>query len=244
MTGTRVLAVLLPGAGAAAAPTLAAFESLTRGPDTVALPGPREELTPQDCDWVWLLEAGLLPEPPALERLLDAVAPPAEASAEAADRPLRLPPVLAASRVLAADGGLDPAAAPVPEIRRPERVLAALEQGHVALRAARARSLLVRADAVRAAAPGPATDLAGTELTWTARLLRAAPGVLVPDSVVVRSRAARGLHRPPPARRAASTLRLLRGLESNEQLWFGSYLLERASASLRERLSSGPREDP
>lgn len=169
-----------------------------------------------DTPWVWLLDAGIVPEPSALDRLLDAGA---HASPQ---------PALLASRVLTPGGALDESARPVVEAMRPERVLEALEAGLLALRATRSGSLLLRADAL--VAPGMATR--GMDLEWTARLLTRERGALVPGSVAIRvGDAPTGL----AATNLASMLRLLGLLEPRERMWFLSHLGERAASSIRGR---------
>jgi hypothetical protein len=163
---------------------------------------------------LWLLDAGVLPEPDALERLLEA--------AESASQP----PALLVSKILAPDGKLDEGSLPVPEVHRTDRVLAALEQHAVALRVARRGSMLLRADEGARFATGLVSD---RDLEWTARLLRDKRGLLVPSSVAVRDA---GRTRPP---RLKDALRLLAALEPKERLWFAAHLGEQALASRRSR---------
>lgn len=160
-------------------------------------------------EWVWLLQAGVIPEPDALQQLvLAAESPPPS-------------PAIVASRVLTTEGGLDPESLPVPEAHRGDRILGALERGAVPLRVARHGSLLVRSAAISQLDSGRLLD---GDLEWSAKLLRDSPGLLVPASVAVRAKGG-------PSRRAGQLvgmLRLLYALEPRERLWFAAHFGEQA----------------
>jgi len=214
--------VILPAEGADAGATVEALERQTRAPAQIIVveSGAQfadaiHDATAADPSWVWLLDSGVLPEPNALESLLSA----AESSAAAA---------LLVSKVLSADGTLDPLSLPVPEVHRGERVLAALEQHAVALRVARRGSMLIRRDALQTI---DARQVLERDLEWTARLLKREPGLLVPASVVVRAQTQQRMARA----QVATTLRLLAALEGRERLWFAVHFGEQALALRRPR---------
>jgi len=171
--------------------------------------------------WVWLLDAGAVPERRALECLLGAT------------KGVSPVPGLLASRVMTADGTLDPSSTPVAEVHHAERVLDALEQHVVPLRAVRSGSLLVTSSALERDAPDGASALADRALEWSVRMLRRELGVLVPGSVVLRPPGSE--RHPSAAVRVAAAVRLLGALEPRERLWFAAHLGERALGSLRSR---------
>lgn len=165
--------------------------------------------------WVWLLDSGVVPEPSALEELLDALDA----------MPAAPPPALLASQVFTSSGALDRASIPALEVTRPARVLSALENRTVALRAARYGSLLVHAPSAIEVGAAAGHGGAAHDLAWTARLLVDGVGVLVPRSAVIRSsgrRSVRSLSRPADLLGAA---RLLAGLSPLERLWFFARLV-------------------
>ena len=161
-------------------------------------------------EWTWLVDAGVEPAPDALERLLE--------HAGVFDS------VLLASRVVGPGGRLDPGSLPVPENRDLDLAVAAYERHLVALRVARRSSLLVHRRAL--VAPAEEGDLA-----WTAALLRTSPGLLVPDSVVVRTAAPR---RAPVEARARLRLIASDALDASEKPWFAFRLMEDGLARLRK----------
>lgn len=214
-------AVIVAAAGAPSGPTVEAVERQTRAPGRilVAESGPRltqaiEAASECDPVWVWLLDGGVIPEPDALERLLDA----AQRNFPA--------PALVVSKVVRPDGTLDPGSLPVPEVHRSVRVLAALDHHAVPLRVARRGSMLVRRGALVPKSAGRALD---RDLEWTARLLASEPGILEPASVVVRAEPRRRSAGPG----LANSLRLLAALEPRERLWFAVHFGEQALAAWR-----------
>ena len=222
-----VRAVVVPaGVGGAPSETLAALELQTRKPDEVAMAphvagfqGAIRGALDRGIDWVWLLDGTVVPEPRALEALLEAIG-----------RVDLLPnPVLLTSKVIAADGSPDSRSLPVPHIADPDLDFSAFDSRVLAVRVVRRGSLLVHRRGIeRCGLPNLGFVFFGDDLVWTARLLRPEPGLLVPSSVVVR--------RPPSERadarrRRASVLsgaRLLLsdGLELAEKPWFGGRLVE------------------
>lgn len=172
--------------------------------------------------WVWVLASGVIPELAALERLLE----------ELERKHSRPTPVLLASKVLTVDGKLHPASTPVPETFRPARVLAALDQRLVALRAARNGSLLVHRRSLEQIGVTTTRAVVARELEWTARLLKDAPGMLVPTSTAVRGDGER--QRRPPLLSAA---RLIVRLDRRERLWFAYYLASQADLPNPSRMA-------
>ncbi len=170
-------------------------------------------------EWIWLLEGGVVPKPGALQALLDVA--------------LRFerPPALLASTVLTPEGTLDRASAPVAEVRRAERVLDACEHGCVALRVARSGSLLVRAGAL-AGLDVKDTSLVDRDLQWTALLLRREWGVLVPNSVVIRSVRSTRVSPQRVLARLASSIGMLSKVEAADRPWFAYQLAAQGLASL------------
>ncbi len=187
--------------------------------DPGATPGALRPALEGGAQWLWLLDAGVVPDPRALEHLLAATA--------AADG---LPaPVLVTSRVLTPDGSLDPSSQPVAEVGRSDLVVAAVGRHLLAVRVARRGSLLVHR---RAFQQGPATaghSRLEDDLAWTAGLLRDELGLMAPASVAVRAR--RGQSRAELAR----WWRLLAAgaLAPRERPWFAFRLAELALASAR-----------
>ena len=193
--------------------TLEALERQSRAPDEVAT-ADRSATYGAKTSWVWLLDGSAVPEPSALERLLDVVAhPPTE------------PPVLLASKIVTPDGSPDPRSLPVAQFLDPDPAIAAFERRVISIRMARRGSLLVQ---------GHATDVGldpfDRDLEWTARTLRGRSGVLVPASVAVRKT---GTAPAPPQLR--SLLRLMGGdsLEPREKPWYGFRVAEQAVAARR-----------
>jgi hypothetical protein len=230
MTATSPLALILPRQPGLAAPTVEALEGQSRPPEQILMLRSLAELssalnTAADCRtaWVWLLDAGVSPEPDALEAMLDVAA-------------VTLPtPALLAGRLLTPMGGDDPDSRAVAEVHDGEKVLAALERGTVPLRVARRGSLLVRGGI---AARLDAHEVLEQDVLWTARLLARELGVLVPSSVAVR-------HTTGSARPVAlgTALRVLRELPPRERLWFAAHFAEETAALPRawQRLTSGQR---
>jgi GT2 family glycosyltransferase len=164
--------------------------------------------------WLWLLDDSALPEPPALEALLDALG--------------RLgplpPPSLLASRVITAAGGLDRGSLPVPEVRDPDDTLAAFKQRLLAVRLVRGGSLLLKREALeRHRLPRPGCRRVRDDLAWSARLLRHEPGLLVPDSVAT---ARAGGEDDREEVRRLRRLLLSDGLAGREKLFFAVRLVE------------------
>jgi hypothetical protein len=187
---------------------LEAIGDQTRAPDEL-MTGADLDL---QADWFWLVDRSTAPEPTALERLL-----------EARDLLGSLtPPVLLASKIVTPDGSPDPGSLPIPQILDPDLAVAACERHLLSIRVARRGSLLVH----RSGLPRDGSD---RDLEWTARLLRDAPGFLVPQSVAVRTSVRRS--------EAAPLLRLVLSdaLAPREKPWFAGRLAETALAALTGR---------
>lgn len=226
MTGA-VRAVVIPaGFGHEPSETVAALERQTCSPEETVVS--RHAAGFQDAvrgaldretEWLWLLDGSVVPEPRALESLLEAVG-----------RVDLLPaPLLLASKVVLADGSLDPYSLPVPHIAQPDLDFCAFDRRLVAVRVVRRGSVLVhRRGFERCGLPNLGFVFFGDDLVWTARLLQPEPGLLVPASVVTRRRASR---QAEWRRRRASVgcgLRLLLsdGLGLDEKPWFAGRLVE------------------
>jgi hypothetical protein len=135
---------------------------------------PRNELrhpgATAGATWLWLLQ-DVEPEPGAEDALLEAAARAPEA-------------VLLAPRLLEADGSLRFVRS-WPDYADPTRIAVDAERCLLPLREASFRGALVRADAADRLGPPPAGDERFDPAPeWTARLLRGAPGYLVPAAAV------------------------------------------------------------
>ena len=130
----------------------------------------------QGFEWLWTLDDDTLPEPDALERLLDARAP-IDGDPE---------PVLLYGRVLWTDGKLHPMNLPHFDARVAQTFIDGIRRGRPPLRWATFPSLLIRADAVRRnRLPRKAFFLWSDDIDFTARILREEPGYFVPESVAI-----------------------------------------------------------
>jgi rhamnopyranosyl-N-acetylglucosaminyl-diphospho-decaprenol beta-1,3/1,4-galactofuranosyltransferase len=126
-------------------------------------------------DWIWLMDDDTIPTPSCLQALL-----------EAADRLPGSDPALLSSKVVWTDGNLHPMNCPGFERERTEAVVRASELGLMPLRTATFVSLLVSRQAIDAVGlPLRRYFLWSDDIEYTARILRSAPGYLVPASVAV-----------------------------------------------------------
>jgi hypothetical protein len=191
--------------------TLEALDRQSRVPDEVVTADRGAAPYGAETSWLWLLDGSAVPEPSALERLLDVVA-----------RPPMQPPVLLASKIVTPDGSPDPRSLPVAQFLDPDPAVAAFERRVLSIRLARRGSLLVQSPATEVG-----LDPFDRDLEWTARLLKGRSGVLVPASVAVRKP---GTGPTPPQLR--SLLRLMGGdsLEPREKPWYGFRVAEQAVA--------------
>ena len=162
------------------------------------------------ADWVWVLDGSALPAPGALAALVAA----AERLEDAA-------PALLASVIVGRDGALHPAHLPLLPQGHPDIALATAARRVAHVRATSAGSLLVRPGALAGPVPTGAAAFA-----WTARLLRDAPGFVVPDSV------AEAVGGAPPARATAALLAYGR-LRARERLRLAADALTSASRRAR-----------
>jgi GT2 family glycosyltransferase len=125
-------------------------------------------------DWIWLMDDDTIPAPSCLTALLDAAEP-------AGDQPQLL-----SSKVVWTDGRLHPMNYQGFERTRTDRVIAASGLGLLPLRTATFVSLLVNRRAVdEHGLPLQRFFLWSDDIEYTARILRRAPGYLVPASVAV-----------------------------------------------------------
>jgi hypothetical protein len=180
-------------------------------------------------DWLWILDGTALPRPAALARLLERVGDHGDVPA----------PDALASAVLAADGSV--ATSHAPRFRRGETDLAmrAALVRMLPVRAARAGSLLVRADAARDAAPPPPDlDAPAAALAWTARMLHGGAGYLVPASLADAA--------PAPERAAEADVRAVAalladgGFDLRERVWLAAETLGPAATAVRSRPGAVP----
>jgi hypothetical protein len=199
--------VILTEPAVSAAPAVQALSEQSTSPGGVIV-GTIDDARRLEHDWVWLLDAGVVPDAHALAALLAA-------------RQQLPAAVLLASRVITTDGELDPGSLPVIAVHDPVRVLAALERRVVPLIATRRGSLLVRTSDLDQ--HGPSSS--GALLRWSARLLRSQLGVLVPTSFAVRGIDA---WHYGAARRLAEDITALAAVDRRDRLWFATHLAERA----------------
>lgn len=126
-------------------------------------------------DWIWLMDDDTIPAAGCLQALLDA----------ASATPGR-PPALLSSKVIWTDGKLHPMNHPGFERTRTEMVIEASELGLMPLRTATFVSLLVSWRAVDThGLPLQRYFLWSDDIEYTARILRADHGYLVPASVAL-----------------------------------------------------------
>jgi GT2 family glycosyltransferase len=127
------------------------------------------------ADWIWLMDDDTIPTPSCLQALLDA-----------ADRAPDPEPLLLSSKAIWTDGRLHPMNPQGFERHRIENVVAAGELGLMPLRTATFVSLLVNRRAIDIhGLPLRRYFLWSDDIEYTARVLRSAPGYLVPASVAV-----------------------------------------------------------
>jgi rhamnopyranosyl-N-acetylglucosaminyl-diphospho-decaprenol beta-1,3/1,4-galactofuranosyltransferase len=180
---------------------------------------------PGRADLIWLMDDDTIPEPGALEALL-----------EARDRHPGGPPALLASRVVWTDGRPHPMNTPrVKPFARPAEVQAAAAAGCQPIRSASFVSVLV--DATVSARRGlPQADyfLWNDDFEFTTRLLRGQAGLLCPASVVVHKTAAFGGTDADPGprffyevRNKIWTLRTGAALAPAERVLYGGSTLRR-----------------
>lgn len=214
-------ALILTEPGVSAARAVRALSDQSTPPAGVVV-GTIYEARRLEHDWVWLLDAGVVPGVDALAALLTA-------------REQLPAAVLLASRVETPHGQLDPVSLPVIAVHDPVRVLAALERRAVPLIAARRGSLLIRTgDLARREPPS-----SGALLRWSARLLRSELGVLVPRSLAVRTSSARSRG---AARRLAEDVTALAAVDRRDRLWFAAHLAERALGRHPKPVANAPQD--
>jgi GT2 family glycosyltransferase len=169
--------------------------------------------------WLWLMDDDTVPEPNALAALLDG-----------ARRAPREPSILL-SRALWRDGSLHPMNRPLVRSGEPGEMALAARSGLVAVRTGSFVSLLARRETIDRCGNVLADYFIwGDDFEWTARVLRDAPGYLVPESRVVHwtSRAHTAVTAADASRfyfHARNSLRVLRGtsLRPFERVSFARY---------------------
>ena len=120
-------------------------------------------------DWLWLMDDDTIPEPTALERLLDHVGEPVS---------------VLASRVVWSDGRVHPMNTPDPDVRDLDALAVAVGRGLLPIRTSTFPSLLVRRTAVeRHGPPRKGFHVWSDDVDFTARILRHERGLYVPASV-------------------------------------------------------------
>ncbi|HEX2084881.1 MAG TPA: glycosyltransferase family 2 protein [Solirubrobacteraceae bacterium] len=133
-------------------------------------------------DWLWVMDDDTIPNPDALERLLDARADFPDAA-------------LLASKVLWTNGELHPMNWPGLDPRDMDRFVAGIERGALKIRANTFPSLLVRRDAVDTyGPPRKGFWIWSDDIDFTQRILRHEPGYMIPQSVAVHK--TRTAHKP------------------------------------------------
>lgn len=189
MDGAARIAVATPAAGPGLDAQTRAPEDVFTGPDALA------RAHAAGASWIWVLEAGAVPRPDALERLVAAQAPPGAAGA-----------TLIAGAVVDDAGRVRDAAVPGFRIERPD-VIELAGRGLLPIRhAPLAHCLVAREALTRHGFPDTARFGPYAAQEWSARVLRDADGYFDASSVVV-SAAANG--RPGP-RDAPALARMLR----------------------------------
>lgn len=217
-SGSASVCAVVTGGGAPVDDSVAAVRAQRHAPGRCVVAADRrdgiEEALTTPCDWVWLVDAGVLPQAAALAALL---------------APLRTPdlpaPLLLAGRIVGPNGRMDLARAPWPPLLDRRVVIAAARHRLASVRLARWGSLLVARTAVEDLGL-PRRDYAGgaDDLEWTARILKESPGYLVPSSVAVdpRPRPQRREHRQQRYRELRDRVRMVRGdgWVAQEPVWF------------------------
>ena len=129
-------------------------------------------------EWMWLMDDDTIPEPDALERLL-------EADGRAKEHGLPEPLVLS-SKVLWTDGSIHPMNPPTPAPLKMNLFVSAIQHGLLPLRANTFLSVLVRREAFeRYGLPRAGFFIWADDMDFTQRVLRDNAGYCVPTSVAI-----------------------------------------------------------
>ena len=130
----------------------------------------------RDFDWLWVMDDDTIPQPDALERLLERL-----------DDLDGLPePSILASKIVWTDGRVHPMNAPGPAMLDIDLFVQAVGRGMILLRSSTFPSMLVRTDAIRRhRLPYKHFFLWSDDIDFTARILRDEVGYMVPASVAV-----------------------------------------------------------
>ena len=128
-------------------------------------------------DWLWLMDDDTIPQPDALEKLLEAP--------ERLDDPSARPALLA-SKVVWTDGRIHPMNPPRLDMSDLDAVVRGFDIGVVPMRFCTFPSLLVRGDVpARFGLPRKEFFIWSDDIDFTARVLRREAGYFVPASVAV-----------------------------------------------------------
>jgi GT2 family glycosyltransferase len=123
--------------------------------------------------WLWVMDDDTIPNPDALEILLDARRPLGE-------------PALLASKVLWTDGSMHPMNWPGLRVDDMDRFVGGIEQSVLKIRANTFPSLLVKREAVeRYGPPRKGFFIWADDIDFTQRILRYEDGYMVPRSIAV-----------------------------------------------------------
>ena len=127
-------------------------------------------------EWLWVMDDDTIPNPDALEVLLDA----RQGFDGAHD------PVLLASKILWTDGKLHPMNWPEPALAEFDRFVAGIERGLMPIRSTTFPSLLIKRAAVeRYGLPRKGFFIWADDIDFTQRILRHEQGFMIPRSVAV-----------------------------------------------------------
>jgi rhamnopyranosyl-N-acetylglucosaminyl-diphospho-decaprenol beta-1,3/1,4-galactofuranosyltransferase len=166
------------------------------------------------ADWIWLLDAGVVPQPDALDALL----------APLDSMGTLVAPLVMSGKVMTEHGSVDAAAAPWPRLTDKETAIEAAAHRLVSIRAARHGSLLVHRSAIeRYGLPRADYVTEGDDLEWTGRILKRERGYLVPRSVAFRRGPVTDERPERRYRDMRNRVDMLRRdvWDGDERLWFG-----------------------
>jgi hypothetical protein len=136
------------------------------------LRGGLERALASGADWIWVLDGSAVPRPNALQLLLEAL-----------DRTDGLPaPALLTGVVVAADGRVDASRPPWYSRYQIHVAVDCADRGLLPVRASVGPALVSRGAVEAVLPPASAPVSPGAVLEWTATLLRARTGYLVPES--------------------------------------------------------------
>ena len=130
----------------------------------------------RDFEWLWVMDDDTIPNPDALERLLERLE-------DLGDLP---EPVMLASKIVWTDGRVHPMNPPGPAMMDIDLFVRATARALIPLRSSTFPSMLVRTDAIRRhKLPQKHFFLWSDDIDFSARILRDEVGYMVPASVAV-----------------------------------------------------------